>query len=60
MIGTEQGITSSFHPESNGLCERRHRNIKDPLVKVLDGTLCDWLNTIEGVLFGLGLANIFQ
>ena len=51
MIGTEQGITSSFHPESNGLCETRYRNIKDPLVKVLDGNLCDWLNTIEGVLF---------
>ena len=45
-IGTEQHITSS-----NRLCERRYRNIKDPLVKLLDGNLCDWLSIIEGVLF---------
>ena len=51
MIGTEQRTTSSFHPEPNGLCERRYRNMKDPLVKVLDGNLCDWLKIIEGVLF---------
>ena len=28
MIGTEQRITSAYHPQSNGLCERQNRAIK--------------------------------
>ena len=28
MIGTEQHITASNHPRSNGLCERQIRTIK--------------------------------
>ena len=51
MIGTEQRITSAYHPQSNGLCERQNRTIKDSLVKVFDGNPCDWPNIIEGVLF---------
>ena len=36
MTGTEQRITSSYHPQSNGLCERQICIIKDSLVKVLE------------------------
>ena len=51
MIGTEQCITSVYHPQLNGLCERQNRTIKDSLVKVLDGNPCEWPNIIERVLF---------
>ena len=51
MIGSEHRITSVYHPQSNGLCGRQNRTIKDSLVKVLDGNPCDWPNVIEGVLF---------
>ena len=39
------------HPQSNGLCERQNKTIKDSLVKVLDENPCDWPNIIEEVLF---------
>ena len=51
MIGTEQCITSAYHPQSNGLCERQNRTIKDSLVKFLDRNPCDWPKRIEGVSF---------
>ena len=51
MIGTYHRITSAYHPQSNGLCGRQNRTIKDALVKVLDRNPRDWPNVIEGVLF---------
>lgn len=51
MIYTEQFVTSTYHPQLNGLCERQNRTIKDSLVKVLGGNPCNWPNTIEGDLF---------
>ena len=36
MTGTEQKITSVYHPQSNVLCERQNRTIKDSLMKVLE------------------------
>ena len=35
LTGTDQRVTSAYHPQSNGLCERQNRTIKDSLVKVL-------------------------
>ena len=51
IVGTVQRITSAYHSQSNGLCERQNRTIKDSLVKFPDGNPCDWPNIIEGVLF---------
>ena len=51
MIGTEQRITSAYHPQSNGHGEQQNRIIKGSLVKVLVGNPCDWSDIIEGVLF---------
>ena len=33
MTGADQRITSTYHPQANGLVERRNRTIKDSLVK---------------------------
>ena len=41
VIGTEQPITLAYYPQSNGLCERQNRTIKDSLEKVLDRNPCD-------------------
>ena len=51
MFGTDQCMTSVHHLQSNGLCEQQNRTVKDSLLKVLHGNLCDWPNIIEGVLF---------
>ena len=51
MTGTEQRITSAYHPQSNGLCERQNRSIKDSLVKALEEKPKEWPNIIDGTLF---------
>ena len=60
MTGTEQRITSAYHPQSNGLCERQNRTIKDSLVKVLDENPGDWPYVIEGVLFAHRISKHFS
>ena len=50
MTGTEQRVTSAYHPQSNGLCERQNRTIKDSLLKVLEENPEEWPNVIQGVL----------
>ena len=51
MIGTEERITSEYHPQSNGLCERQNGNIKYSLVKVLEEKPKEWPNIIDDILF---------
>ena len=51
LVGTDQRVTSAYHPQSNGLCERQNRTIKDSLVKVLEENPKKWPNVIESVLF---------
>ena len=51
MTGTEQRITSAYHPQSNGLCERQNRTIKDSLVKARVGKPKEWSNIIDDILF---------
>ena len=34
--GAEQRVTSAYHRQSNGLCEKQNRTIKNPLAKVLN------------------------
>ena len=51
MTGTGQRVTSAYHPQSNGLCERQNRTIKDSLVKVLEEKPKEWPSIIEGILF---------
>ena len=51
LTGTDQRVTSAYHPQSNGLCERQKRTIKDSLVKLLEENPKKWPNVIEGVIF---------
>ena len=50
IAGTEQKITSAHHPQSNGLCERQNRTIKDTLIKVMEEKAEHWPQVIDGVL----------
>ena len=51
MTGTQQRVTSAYHPQSNGLVERQNRTIKAALVKFLDQNPEQWSYVIDGVLF---------
>ena len=51
MKGTEQRVTSAYHPQANGLCERQNRVIKESPVRVLDENPSEWPYIISGVLF---------
>ena len=51
MTGVQQKVTSAYHPQTNGLCERQNRTIKDALVKILDGQSAERPYVIDGVLF---------
>ena len=51
MTGTGQRVTSAYHPQSNGLCERQNRTIKDSLVKILEKKPKVLPKIIDGILF---------
>lgn len=36
LAGTQQHITSAYHPQENGLVEQQNRTIKDALIKSLE------------------------
>ena len=50
MTGTEQHITSAYHPQSNGLVERLNRTIKDSLIKSL-ADRSNWVECLPAVMF---------
>ena len=51
MTGTEQRITSVYHPQSNGLCKRQNRTVKNSLVNIIEEKAKEWPNIIDGILF---------
>ena len=60
MTGVDQRITSAYHPQSNGLCERQNRTIKNSLVKVLNENPEEWPSIIEGILFTQSESALFH
>lgn len=51
ITGTKHRISSANNPQSNGLCERQNRIIKDSLLKVIKEKAEQWPEVIESVLF---------
>ena len=50
MCGTKQRITSAFHPQANGLCERLNRSMQETLAKTMTEEK-DWVEMIPTVAF---------
>jgi len=53
-LGVEHCTTTSYHPQSNGMVERAHRQLKDALRSRLAGSR--WLEHLPWVLLGLRAA----
>jgi len=54
VLGTEHIMTTSYHPQSNGMVERAHRQLKDALRARLVGV--NWMEHLPWVLLGLRAA----
>ena len=50
MCGTKQRITSAFHPQANGLCERLNRSTQETLAKTMTEEK-DWVDMIPTIAF---------
>ena len=50
LTGTNQHITSAYHPQANGLVERQNRTLKDCLVKCLMDK-SNWPSCLPSALF---------
>jgi hypothetical protein len=53
-LGVTHSMTTSYHPQSNGMIERSHRQIKDSLRSRVAGQ--DWQQHLPWVLLGLRVA----
>ena len=54
QLGMRHHFTTPYHPQSNGMIERAHRQIKDSLRARLVGA--DWASHLPWVLLGLTAA----
>ena len=51
MTGTQQRVTSAYHPQANGLVERQNQTIKKAIIKVLNENVKSWVLVLDGILF---------
>jgi hypothetical protein len=54
LLGVDHSRTTAYHPQSNGMVERAHRQLKDALRARLAGT--DWPLHLPWILLGLRAA----
>lgn len=51
LTGTKHNVTSAYHPQSNGLCERVNQTLERALLKVVNQEQSDWDTYLDAVLF---------
>jgi len=52
LTKTNRRISSTYHPQTNGLVERFNQTIQCALLKLVKKEHNDWDQYIDGVLFG--------
>lgn len=52
ILGIQARFTTAYHPQSNGMVERIHRDIKNGLRARLDGS-GEWMDELPWVMYGL-------
>ncbi len=50
-LGTDQRISSAYHPQTNGLVERYNQTLQCSLVKLVNQEQDDWDDFLDGLLF---------
>ncbi len=51
LTGTKHNVTSAYHPQSNGLCERMNQTLERCPLKVVNEQQSDWDNYLDPILF---------
>ena len=53
LSGTDHRITSAYHPQTNGLCERLNRTLQNTLLKRVNDNQDDWDELLPVALFAI-------
>jgi len=56
LLGIEQGMSTAFHPQTDGQTERTNRILEDMLRHYVNPMLCDWDEHLDAVEFAVNSA----